>query len=246
MKYAPRFTRTMIAGSTIAVIALFSGCLIGPRDAISDEFARIASQEVSNMSANSSTMIREGGAAKNAPVYGDTIYYDWNIVPYTYDAGCGGYIRTATFTCSDGYERIRVDTVIFRDENGAALQNPTLLNVSTVSHVRNVKRTTGGNELDVRIVMNSTISRSPEITHVKNGTISGTYNGETIATGSVTAVTRAFENGRWQFPRSGQIMVDFPRRSYEANFLGDGDAELIITNEATDKTRVIRIHVEQR
>jgi hypothetical protein len=62
----------------------------------------------------------------------------------------------------------------------------------------------------------------------------------------VTAVTRAFENGRWQFPRSGQIMVDFPRRSYEANFLGDGDAELIITNEATDKTRVIRIHVEQR
>ncbi|MBN2037462.1 MAG: hypothetical protein JW768_12025 [Chitinispirillaceae bacterium] len=247
MNHTLRVARRMTAaGSLVAVTVLFSGCLIGPRDEISDEFARIATQEVSNMSANSSTMIRDGGAAKNAPLYGDTIYYDWNIIPYTYDPGCGGYIRTAAFTCSDGYERIRVDTVIFRDESGAALQYPTLLTVGTVSHVRSVKRTKGGNELDVRIVMNSTITRSPEISHIKNGSISGTYNGESIATGSVTAVTRAFENGRWQFPRSGQIQVAFPRRSYEANFLGDGDAELVITNTVTDKTKVIRIHVEQR
>ncbi|MBN1129822.1 MAG: hypothetical protein JXA71_12585 [Chitinispirillaceae bacterium] len=247
MRYRKSIPSRLAAIGVVSVTAaLLSGCLIGPRDDISDEFARISSQEVSNMSANSSTMMQGSAAAKSAALYGDTIYYDWNIIPYAWDEPSGSYIRTATVTCSDGFERVRVDSVIFRNAAGMALRNPTILTVAAISHVRTVLRTKRGNEMNIRIAMQSTVTTSPEITHVKNGTISGTYNNEAIATGAINAVTRVFSNGRWQFPRSGTITADFPRRSYEAAFLGNGDAELTITNKATDKTRVIRVHVEER
>lgn len=239
-------TRSVTSAALCGAVLMSSGCFLGPRDEISDEFARIASQEVSNMSANSSTMIGENAAAKSAATTGDTIYYDWNVYPYAWDATSGSYIRTATVIGSDGYERIRVDSVTFKDASGTALQYPALLTVKTISHVRSVSRTKSGNELNIRIAMQSTLSTSPEITHVKNGTISGTYNGESIATGTISNVTRVYTNRHWQFPRSGSISVDFPRRSFEAEFLGNGDAELTITNKTTDKTRVIRVHVEQR
>jgi hypothetical protein len=242
----------MIALSAAAgAIALFSGCRFGPNDSINDEFARISSQEVSNMGANSSTMIGAVGLSKEAAVQtapaGDTIYYDWKIYPYAWDAASGSYIRTATFTnLSDGYERIRVDTVTFRDAGGATLRYPTLSTCRTIDHIRNVKRTKNGSSLDIRVAMNSEIGLSPDTTHVKNGTIAGTYDGETIGTGQIVNVTRQLTNGRWQFPRSGTVTADFPRRSYDVQFTGNGNAELTITNKATDKTRVITIHVEER
>jgi hypothetical protein len=239
-------TRSFSITALCSTVVFIIGCHLGPSEDISDEFAQISSQEVSNMSANSSTMIKEGSAQKNAVFYGDTIYYDWNIIPYTWDENSGSYVRTATVACSDGYERVRIDTVTFKDAAGTALRNPTILTVKTISHVRTVTRTKSGNELNIRFVLQSTISTSPEITHVKNGTMSGKYNDEEITSGAITEVSRVFSNGRWQFPRSGTITADFPRRSFEAEFLGNGDAELTITNKATDKTRVIRIHVEER
>jgi hypothetical protein len=234
-----------IAGSTIAFSALFTGCLNGPSEKISDEFARISSQEVANMGDNSSTMIGSP-LSKNAVVAGDTTYYDWKIHPYTWDASIGGYIRTATFSCSDGYDRVRIDTLVFKDAGGNGLQYPTLATVKNISHVRNVTRTKAAGQLNIRVSMNSVISLSPDTTHVKNGTITGTFDGDQIATGTITDVTRQRTNGYWQFPRSGSVKTDFPRRTYEVEFMGGGDAKLTITNKVTDKTTVLTYHVDER
>jgi hypothetical protein len=231
----------LIAGMT----GLFSGC--GFRDnSLSDEFARMASQEVANMSSNSSGMMIGLGMSKTASAAADTVYYDLKIHPYSWDTGAGGYIRTATVVGSDGYERVRVDTVIFKDVSGTKLQFPTLATCKTIDHVRSVKHTKGGTELDIRVVMNSVISLTPDTTHVKNGTIAGTYDGDRAATGAITNVTRAYTNGKWQFPRSGNVSVDFPRRSYDVDFTGNGGATLTITNKITDKTTIVTVQVDER
>lgn len=244
MKSSSIIFRMLITATVAGIAGLLSGCGLSAAD--SNEFARITSQEISNMGANSSTMIGASSLSKPmASVAADTVYYDWQVHPYTWTPAIGGYIRTATVTCSDGYDRVRVDTLIFKDANGNTLQHPTLATVSAISHVRNVKRTKGGNELDIRVVMNSVVSLSPDTTHVKNGTITGTYDGEQVATGSITDVKRDYANGRWQFPSSGTISVDFPHRSYEVDFLGSDAAKLTVTNKTTDKTTIVTCHIDQ-
>ncbi|HUI92039.1 MAG TPA: hypothetical protein VLX68_07320 [Chitinivibrionales bacterium] len=222
---------------------LIPGC--GLNNSLSDEFARMASQEVANMSSNSSGMILGKGLAKTAAT-ADTVYYDLTINPYHWDATIGGYIRTATVVGSDGYQRVRVDTVIFKDATGASLQFPSLATCKTISHVRNVTNTKGGTELDIRVVMNSVINLTPDTTHVKNGTITGTYDGDQVATGTITNVTRAFTDGKWQFPRSGTVAVDFPHRTYDVDFTGNGGATLTITNKTTNKSTVVTIQVDEQ
>jgi hypothetical protein len=235
-----------IAVSSITGIGLFTGCGLGPNNSVSDEFARISSQEVANMGANSSTMIGSP-LSKEAAAAGDTTYYDWKIHPYTWNAGIGSYVRSAIFSnLTDGYDRTRVDTLTFKDAAGNPLQHPTLSTVKSIDHIRDVTRTKSGNELNIRVVMNSVINLSPDTTHVKNGTITGTYDGERIGTGAITNVTRQRTNGFWQFPSSGAIACDFPRRSYLVEFLGNGDAKLTVTNKATDKTTVVTYHVDER
>jgi hypothetical protein len=247
------FKRNAVRSVGITVVAgiavFFFGCA---KEDISDEFARISAQEVSNMDANASTMLTApGGIAKLAAAAGDTVYYDWNVVPFHWDSASGDYFlwRQATFTnLSDGYERVRTDTVTFYDHTGNTLRHPTLATVDSIRHVRHVKRDRGGNELEITCDMHSTISLSPDTIHVKNGTITGTYDGDRIRShGTVTNVTRQFTGGGyWQFPRSGAISVEFPRRSYEVEFTGNGNATLTATNNATGKSRVVTIHVEER
>jgi hypothetical protein len=240
--------RILIMALIAGMAGLFSGCIFGPSTAISDEFARMASQEVANMSENSSGIMTSSAQELNklAAAEADTVYYDWKVHPYSWDATIQGYIRTATVTGSDGYERVRVDTVIFKDVSGTKIQHPTLATCKTIDHIRNMTHTKGGSELNIRVVMNSVISLTPDTTHVKNGTITGTYDGEQVGTGTITNVTRAYTNGAWQFPRSGNVTVDFPRRSYNVDFSGNGRAKLTITNKVSDKTTIITIQVDER
>jgi hypothetical protein len=239
--------------SAVAGLAFSStGC--SKNENISDEFARISSQEVSNMDANSSTMLTApSGIPKLAATAADTVYYDWNIHPYAWDTntvtGDTFLVRTATLTCSDGYERVRVDTVTFYDDNHNTLRHPTLATVDSIHHVRHVTRDKGGHELDLVVDMHSSVRSigGNDYTHVKNGTIVGTFDGEQCATGTITDVTRNYVSGHWQlWPVSGSITADFPRRKYEVDFLGLGLVRLTITNKATDKTKVITISVDQQ
>jgi len=230
------------------IAAFFAGCSRG--EDLNDDFARVASQEVSNMDANSSGMIPQSGMPKLGAAAADTITYDLTIHPYSWDSINSCYIRTATLTCSDGYGRVRIDTVTFFGANGR-LRYPTLATVDSIHHVRHVTRDKGGNELSITVDMHSTVSAldlNGAYTHVKNGTITGTYNDEQAVTGHITNVTRNYYPiTHWQlFPESGTITADFPRRLYEVDFLGAGRAKLTVTNKETDKTRVVIINVEQQ
>jgi len=242
------YLKTLISALIISMAGIFSGCILGLHNSISDEFARIASEEVANMGQNSSGMLTSvvGALSKKEICDAETVYYDWQIHPYSWDANVGGYIRTATITGSDGYERVRVDTVIFKDQAGVSLQYSTLATCKTIDHKRNVRHSKGGSELNITIVMNSQISTSPDTTHVKNGTIIGTYDGEQIGTGTITNVTRKYKNNRWQFPESGTVLAEFPRRSYSVEYLGDGNAKLTVTNKTTNRTNIITIKVDER
>lgn len=246
MKFNKQRIRMITVSSISGIAALFSGCGLGPDKSVSDEFARISSQEVANMGDNSSTMI--GSPLSKIAITGDTTYYDWKIHPYTWEATIGSFVRSATFSnLTDGYSRTRVDTLTFKDANNNHLQYPTLLTVKTIDHIRSVTRSKGGNDLNIRIAMNSVITLGSDTTHVKNGAITGTYDGEKIVgSGTITNVTRQRTNGYWQFPRSGSITSDFPRRSYEVEFEGDGNATLTVTNKATDKITVLTYHVDER
>ncbi len=250
-----RFKR-IAAGTIVVSVAagmtfFFAGC--SKSDDISDEFARVSSQEVSNMDANSSGMMSTSGTAKLAAVsVADTVTYDLTIHPFSWDTVGGDTfaVRTATLTCSDGFERVRVDTVTFYDGNGNTMRHPTVATVDSIHHVRHVTRDKGGNELNVTVDMHSTVSamdQSGDYTHVKNGTITGTFDGEQAVSGEITDVTRNYLNGHWQlFPQSGTITADFPHRDYEIDFLGGGEVKLTITNNSTDKTKVETITVNQQ
>jgi len=247
MKFKRMAVLFISVSAMAGIVAFFAGCSRGEN--LNDDFARAASQEVSNMDANSSGMIPQRGMPKLAAAAADTITYDLTIHPYSWDSINSCYERAATLTCSDGYERVRVDTVTFFGANGK-LRYPTLATVDSIHHVRHVTRNKGGNELNVTVDMHSTVStldQNGAYTHVKNGTITGTYDGEQAVTGTIVNVTRNYYPlTHWQlFPQSGTITADFPRRLYEVDFLGAGLARVTITNKATDKTRVITINVEQ-
>jgi hypothetical protein len=248
MKFKRMAVLFISVSAVSGIAAFFAGCSRG--EDLNDDFARAASQEVSNMDANSSGMILTG-LQKVAAAAADSITYDLVIHPYTWDTvGADTFlVRTATLTCSDGYERTRVDTVTFYD-NGNTTRHPTLSTVDSIHHVRHVTRNKGGNELSVTVDMHSTVSaldQNGAYTHVKNGTITGTYDGEQAVTGTIVNVTRNYYPlTRWQlFPQSGAITADFPRRLYEVDFLGAGFARLTITNKVTDKVRIITINIEQ-
>jgi hypothetical protein len=239
-------TASFVSFSALAGLLFFvTGCARDPD--ISDEFARIASQEVANMDANASMGIT-GGLSKSTAAAADTINNDLIIHPYSWDAASGGYVRTAVLTCSDGYERTRIDTLTFYG-NAGTLQYPTLATVDSVHHVRHVSRSRGGNQLNVAVDMHSTIMMSGGVyTHVKNGTMVGTFDGEQVATGAIVNVTRIYSPlTHWQlWPASGSVTADFPRRLFEVEFLGAGLVRLTVTNKATDRTRVVTISVDQQ
>ncbi|MBN2188806.1 MAG: hypothetical protein JW699_05080 [Chitinispirillaceae bacterium] len=242
IKSVSRFISFPVAAGVLLVTA---GCAGDPQ--ISEEFARIASQEIANMDANSSGMIPPAGTPKLAAVT-DSITYDLVIHPYSWDAASASYVRLAVLTCSDGYERTRIDTITFYG-NAGPIQNPTFAAVDSIRHVRRVTRTRGGSELNIIVDMHAMLaSTASGYTHVKNGSMTGTFDGEQVATGTIVNVTRTYSTATgWQlWPESGSITADFPRRLFEIDFLGEGFVKLSITNKATDRTRTLTVAVDQQ
>jgi hypothetical protein len=240
-----RFTRIMTDLSVIAVTLWLPGCLFSPRDR-ADNTAEFLSQEIANMGGTGAALISGGAPAKAAAAMADTFRADLVIHPFAWDSIGECFIRSATYTTSEGYERVRIDTIIFKDAGGLSLRHPTIATVATVQHIRSVTHQKGGNQANVRIVINGVLTVAAETTYVKNGTISGTYNDETFATGTITNVTRHYTSGSWRFPDAGSIVGEFPKFTYEVNFLGAGDARVDITTKSTGNVRELTIHVDDR
>lgn len=172
----------------------------------------------------------------------DTITGELVIQPFTYSADCKCFVRTATFTNSNGYERLRVDSVTLVDTNGDTLSVFNRKAMGKAFHKRHVTRTKGGMDFDVVFNMEVDIKmEGANKVGVWNGTMSGTFNGEPFKSATITNVTRVLTNGRFQFAESGTVEIDRPVFHFLLEFLGGGDAKLTITNKLNHKVHIITI-----
>jgi hypothetical protein len=230
--------------AAIAAALFLAGCFQQPSE-FETGFANFISEEVSDAGAVSAEIIGKGPLAKQLATAADTIKSQLSIQPFRYDEAAGGWVREGVFTTSGGYERTRKDTICLKDGSGATVMDPSFGNFVQIVHIRRVFHSKGGDQADIRIYKTTDITTGDEIVAVSNGTLSGTFNGEEVASGSINAVTRKYENGRWRFPESGSILADFPRYKYEVQYLGDGQASAYITNKRRDRVHQIDIKIQQ-
>ncbi|MBD3320644.1 MAG: hypothetical protein GF350_06075 [Chitinivibrionales bacterium] len=243
MKVSRRsISKGIVTAGSLMLITL-TGCLFSPRNPVSTEAAKFFAGEVAGASAASDDIIA-GGPAKSLAVLSDTIKADLTVVPYSYDEAVGGYVRQASFTTSEGYERTRRDTVIFKDASAATLQYPTMATLSSIEHVRRVVHSNGGPQADIRINTTMELTKGADTTGVWNGSLTGTYDNEQVATGTIDNVTRIYTNGHWQFLSSGTIETDFPNRAYRIEYSGNNQAMAWITNKRRDRVTEVSISVD--
>jgi hypothetical protein len=246
---APRSIRKTVLLTAVVSSAAFllPGCILGPREADNSQAAaQFASNEVANMGVDAANAMGGVGLTKEAAAEAETTYVNWQLHPYAWDATSQSFVRSATFSTSNGYQRTRIDTMTFADAAGLSLQHPTLATVKTIHHVRHVTHVRGGDEVNVVFDMNSVVNKGADTTLVKNGTMKGTYAGEEMASGTVTDVTRMRTNGKWQFPSSGTVSATFPKFTYELVYLGGGAARATLTNTVKDKVTITDIQVDER
>ena len=117
--------------------------------------------------------------------------------------------------------------------------------VATIEHVRLITHAKGGNQANIRIVTTALFTNDGSSrVGVWNGTMSGTYNNEQMATGTISDVTRKTTSGRWGFPESGRVDADFPNWKYEITYQGGGTATAYVTNKNRDKVTEVNISVQ--
>lgn len=240
-----RNTTRMAAAAALSCCSalLVSGCLLGPVGA-GDAAAGFFADEVAAMGADAGALLSSGTAKRRAAAT-DTIKTDVRIAPFAYDETSGSWVRTATVSTSEGYERVRLDTVTFKDATGAAVKLPSFVTVETITYRRKVDRSKGADRSNVAISIDMALSTGGDTTLVNNGTMNGTFNGERIAEGKITDVTRTYENHRWGYPVSGDVYVDLPNFTYEITYQGEGSALAHVTNKRRDRVREISVQVDQ-
>lgn len=165
------------------------------------------------------------------------------LSPLKFDGACECHVRSISVKTDGGYERERVDSVIFLDAEGKSLRYPTLARVKTVIHKRWVHQKRSGHEAEIHIVTGMTLNpSSPDTTGTWNGEVGGSYAGLAYHDGKITDVTRKLANRRWQFPSSGTLEVKSEAASLKVTYLGDGQADAVRTNALTGKT--VTIHLD--
>jgi hypothetical protein len=248
MRFSQVSRKVMCAVVVAGMALMLPGCgLNSPTEADhSQAAAQLASDEVSNMGVDAGNVMSGVGLGKMVAGTADTSYIDWHVTPYRLDTASVCYVRTATFSTSAGYERTRIDTITFFDANGNKLAHPTIATVSTIHHVRHVEHSNGGEVMNVVFDMTSVLTKGTDTTMVKNGTMTGTYAGDAVSSGSMVNVTRKYTNGHWQFPESGTVSATFPRFTFSIVYLGAGQATATLTNTVKNKTTIVNIQVDQR
>ncbi len=246
-----KLLKAALIGSTLSIaMVLMPGCTKTTTSSDNgNSSGQLAADEVSNMGADEAAVVSNQGSvgktvaavASAESVFIDSISY--TVHPYQYIAP--NWVRTATLTTSAGYVRTRVDTITFYNAAGVAVEYPRLDSFTTLHHVRNVTQSKGGILATLTIDVTDSLKRGSDTTFVKNGTITGTCDGQTLKTGLISNVTRVLSNGVWQFPSAGTISVDMPRYDFTVTFTGNYSATLYVDNLVTGKTRTVYLTVSE-
>lgn len=223
-----------------AASLFMTGCITETKDPSafnSDGQSAYMTAEVDQMG-----QIYDGGSAGAAKTSAGelTITSELVIDPLTYHEDCTCFVRHAKFTTSQGFERDRLDSVTLFDSAGATLSKFQPALISKIVHTRNVTKTKGGNDADIRIAFTVDIkTEAGAKVGVWNGTMSGDYDGQAFKSGTLTNIVRPWVNGRFRFPTSGTAELDRPVFHFLAEFLGDDKAKFTITNKVNHKVHIL-------
>jgi hypothetical protein len=179
------------------------------------------------------------GAGKTSAL-GLTITGEKVIEPFKYDSSCTCFIRHAAYSNIEGFERDRVDSVTLLDSAGAAMDKFQKAKVSKIIHSRNVVKSKGGKEANIRFDITVDIKTDAGVRKGEwNGSMSGAYNGQEFKNASIVKVIRVWEDGRFRFPESGTISLERPVLKFFVEFLGEGKAKVTITNKVNHKIHIL-------
>ncbi len=239
-KAAYSLTSLTLAG---AASLLLTGCLTKNEETkssySSDGQSAYVSTEVDQMGQVYDQISAEGPAAKTS-ASGLTITGELVIEPFKYDEGCACFIRHAHYSGIKGFERDRIDSVTLLDSAGATMDKFQKAKVAKIIHTRNVVRSKGAREADIRFDITVDIKTDAGVRKGEwNGTMTGSYNGQEFKSGSIVKVVRVWNDGRFHFPESGSIEVDRPVFHFLVEFLGEEKAKVTITNKVNKKIHIL-------
>jgi hypothetical protein len=227
------------AGVGVVALALTTGCIFQPR--WDSGTAQFFSEELANASKSTDDLLSSTAKASTAAT--ETTTVDCHIERYSYDNAVNGYVRSSVCTTSEGYERVREDTV-YLYEDGNKVEVTSMHTLDSARHTRNVRHRKGGVQADVDIVIQMDVRRENGKTYGEwNGTLSGTYDNQRIAEGEVDSLTREWKTFYWACPEAGNLYLDFPRFKYEIEYTGGCGATAWITNKRRDKVHQITVNV---
>ena len=246
-KPAFRLTSLTLVG---AAALLFTGCFTQNEEAesdySSDSQSAYMSTEVDQMGQVYNQISADGPAAKTSG-NGLTITGELVIEPFEYDEGCACFIRHAHYSGIKGFERDRIDSVTLLDSAGETMDTFRKAKVAKIIHKRNVLRSKGSREADIRFDITVVIKNDAGVRKGEwNGTMSGSYNGQEFKSGSIDNVVRVWEDGRFHFPESGAIEVDRPVFHFLVEFLGEGKAKATIRNKVNGKIHILFLDKDYR
>ena len=222
--------------SVIAAVAglAFSGCMTSSqKDPTTDGGNAVVFQEAGNMGA----VLNTSSLAKTATVP-DLVTGDLVITALHLDSTCGGkgpcFVRSAQFTNTVGFERLREDTIIL-DSAGMRLTVFRPGHATTISHIRHVTRLYPNTGKEIDIYISTTLTRGgagDSVVFSSTGTITGSLNGTEFKS-KTFSITRTFVPGQGFRPPEGVIDVERGRFDVRINFHG-GDATCDVTRNGAE------------
>ena len=218
-------------------VCVLSACMVdkeAAKDATEGE-ANMLSQEVDDMGNTSKASMA------NALLKGSADSIGIEVEPAQYNSACECFIRTKTITTSGGYSRVRIDSLTFLDAASKSLRLPNPARVKSVHHVRAITQSKSGREAQVRVVTDLVITGGTDTVGTWNGTITGSFAGETYKSGTIKDVVRTLDGKVWRFPQSGTITVDRPAATIVVTFSGGTSATAVRTNKLTGKSITVSI-----
>jgi hypothetical protein len=252
------FLKTLLLGG-FAVFA-FNSCMTSTNDDayVSNGENTFVKQESENMGqVVNNGSVSSGGlnkAAVTADVQAadsDTLTSDFVLIPLHFDDSCNCFVRTANFTASVGFERLRQDSLWLIDSSGDTLNTFHPGHAATVIHHRHVTRIRGtvGDTIDVQFNTTLTWTKSGDtVEGVWNGTITGTFNGVVFKNCTISNVIRPVVTGIFgfkhlAFPTAGTISFTKGDFNVVIQFTGQGTATVTATNSSNGKVRILHIDI---
>jgi hypothetical protein len=233
-----------LAGACAFTLTAFTGCMTNEEkksDYSSDGQAAYMTSETDQMGQVYGQI--SGGAAEKTSALDIVITGELVVEPFAYKTDCGCFVRQASYSGMQGYERDRLDSVRLFDTAGAPMDKFRPAQVGKIIHSRNVTKSKNGKQADIRFDITIVIKNESGVPGIRkgvwNGTMTGSYNGQEFKNGAMTNVVRKWENGRFHFPEAGTIELSRPVFDFLAEFLGDGKAKITIKNKVNKKVHVI-------